>query len=136
MALRTNDSLVREIIETDANLTLSGFIRAANGLTNWVASQDSDNELSSDDLQSIETWLAAHFYAHRDQLYQSKSTDKASATFQGRTDMGLASTQYGQTAMMLDITGALTRRNSEMEKGGPAIIRTEWLGTGFTGEEL
>jgi hypothetical protein len=125
---RTNPTLVRAIFETDASLKLEGFISAAHRLTNWVASKDTDSELDSLTLKDIETWLAAHAAAHRDQLFAAKSTAGASGTFQGRTDMYLNSTQYGQMAMALDITGTLATLNKQLMEGGPRRASLTWGG--------
>jgi hypothetical protein len=46
-----------------------------------------------------------------DKAYQSKSTGGASGTFQGQTGMRLESTDYGQAAMILDVTGRLASRS-------------------------
>jgi len=73
-----------------------------------VASQDSGRILSATLLERIEAFLSAHFYAHADQLKQSESIGRSSAVYQGRTEVGLRSTQYGQTAVDLDLTGTLS----------------------------
>lgn len=135
MAERTSEELVREIVEWQSGeegleppIPLKPFIRQANILTDWLASEDTDSKLSSSTLKEIETLLAAHFYqVHRDLGYQSKSTDGASGAFQGQTSFALQATHHGQTAMVLDVTGALTKRNIESQTG----IRkasTTWLG--------
>ena len=83
----------------------------------------SDSVLDSDDLEIIERWLAAHLYAHADQLLSSKSTADASGTYQGKTGMGLESTQYGQTAMDMDASGCLRSMNK-----GNNQLTVGWLG--------
>lgn len=106
MALRATDADVRAIIDNDASISTVIPIRAANTLVDWIdATCDSENVLTATQLTEIETWLAAHFYAHRDPQYVAKATERASATFQGQTGMGLESTFWGQTAMALDVTG-------------------------------
>ena len=122
MAWRTTEQDVRAIIDTDASLSIAPFIDAATSLTDYVSSKDSDSLLSSTTLEQIEKWLAAHFYAHRDQQYATKKTGQASATFQGKTDMGLNSTQWGQTAKTLDVTGTLR----QLDSGRKASLA--WLG--------
>lgn len=128
MALRTSEALVKGILETDADIRLAPFIRMANALTDWLASQDTDSELTASLLLEIEGLLAAHFYAHRDQLYNSKSTGGASGSFQGQTGMFLQATLYGQTAMVMDVTGKLTKRNLEAAEG-KKVASADWLGT-------
>ncbi len=121
MAIRTTAARVEGIIEV-CGISLTPFIRLANVLTDRVAANNAEGCLDSAGLIELETLLAAHFYTLRDQQYQSRSTGRASATFQGRTDMGLNSSYYGQMAIALDCTGTLAdlgRRNVGMA----------WLGT-------
>jgi len=126
---RTSKEAVSDIIEVDTDLAIRPFIQTASVVVDWLDSVDTDNELSAAELLEIETWLAAHFYAHRDQLFASKTTGRASATFQGKTGMGLSSTIYGQTAMFLDSTGQLAKRSKEAELGGRRIASLTWMGT-------
>lgn len=122
---RTNDADVKEILgtnyDTQNSPSLTGFITAANSMVNRISAAY-PGVLSSADLTVIECWLAAHFYGHSDQFYKSKNTQSAGATFQGETKMGLSSTQYGQTAMMLDTTRYL----AALDKGG--VVSSMWLG--------
>jgi hypothetical protein len=114
MAIRALASDVRSIIDTDDDVILDPFISTANALTDQVSAADTDSQLSSNLLQQIEIHLAAHFYqAHRDRNYKSKTTGRASATFQGETGKNLYSTDPGQTAMMLDATGYLYRMSQD-----------------------
>lgn len=124
---RVTEDDVRAIISTDPNISLVPFIDTAAQLVKYVSSKDTGGLLDSSALRNIELWLAAHFYAHRDQLYKSKSTDRASATFQGQTKLRLESTQYGQTALVLDVTGTLDSLN----KGGKTKVGSRWLGTDY-----
>lgn len=123
---RTNAKAVTNIVKVNADISVLPFIKTAAALTDWLATADTaqDGELTSDLLREIETYLAAHFYSHRDQLYQSKGTGRANASFQGQTAMKLESTQYGQTAMVLDITGLLAARNA----GPKNRVQVVWLG--------
>jgi len=130
---RTTSAEVAKIIDTDATLDLRPFIDTANALVDWLNTTcDSLNALSASDLELIERWLSAHFYAHRDQLYTEKSTGKSSGRFQGQTAMALSSTQYGQTAMALDITGCLARRSADANEGGRRRVGVQWLGKAAT----
>lgn len=124
---RASEPEVRKIISTDTTLDLSPFIDAASGLVDRVKACDTEGLLSSDQLRRIETWLAAHFYALRDQVYQSKSTQSASATFQGQSGLGLDGTQYGQMAKTLDFTGCLAEIDRDSRKGKINVEMT-WLG--------
>lgn len=131
MAIRTSDASVQAILldqyDTDGSPSLTAFIATANSLTDYVDSCDSDGDLSSATLELIERWLAAHYYAHADQLQKSKTTGDASSSFQGEFGKGLESTQYGQAAMNLDTTGCLAKKNREMINGKVGISVT-WLG--------
>lgn len=126
MTYRTTDSEVREIIDVEEDKDLDRFIATASNLVDWLDAQDTDGDLSSTTLQLIEMWLAAHFYAHYDQLYTQRQTGKSMAIFQGQTGMNLASTQYGQTAMDLDVTNRLRARSVGKKK-----VNFTWLGTDY-----
>ena len=109
-------------------IQLEPFINQANILTNWLASKDTDSELDTDTLTAIEVQLAAHFYSvQRDPQYQSKAGAGASGSFQGATGYSLAATHFGQTAMLLDSTALLTKRNLEAQQG-KRVSKTTWIG--------
>lgn len=74
--------------------------------------------LSTEELEMIERYLAAHYFSHADQLYQSKSTNGASGSFQGQTGKGIESSQYGMTALQLDPSGCL----NAITKGARASV--------------
>jgi len=127
---RTTRIKVVEILvgHYDGTTDLDPFIDTANELITWLDGEDTDGDLTTAMLEKIERYLAAHFYAHADQLMQSKSTGGASGAFQGQTGMGLAHTHYGYTAMVLDVTGKLAQRNKETEEGGKRKASVAWLG--------
>lgn len=125
---RVTEDEVREIIDNSAGIGMSPFIAAAYTLVNKVSLKDTASELSAADLKEIERWLAAHFYAHRDQLLQNRSTGGASGTFQGQTGMHFESTQYGQTALLLDTTGYLAGLQNQA-KEGRKMKTMIWLGS-------
>jgi len=99
------------------NPDISKFVDTASILVDFIADNDPDDLMTATNLEVVERWLSAHFYAHSDQLYQSKNTGASSGNFQGQTAMCFQSTQYGQTAMTLDFTGVLARRNQEALTG-------------------
>ena len=123
MAVRTSDEQVRAVIETDPDIGIEAFIRPATALTDYVESEDSDSVLGSALLTQIETFLAAHFYARRDPQYRSKITGRAEAQFQGKSGMRLDSTDWGQDAIVLDVTGCLASLNT-----GRRAASIDWLG--------
>lgn len=126
MAVRTTSAAVVDILgpHYDAVRTpsLTGFIATASSLVDKVSANDTAGKLSASDLEIIERWLSGHFYQQSDQMFTSRSTGKASGSFQGQTGMGLENSIYGQTAMSLDVTRYLAALN----KGG--IVGGAWLG--------
>ena len=116
---RTTSNSVKNILGAnyDGTTPLHPFVITASSLVNKVAGKDLTGVLSSDDLELIERWLAAHFYGHADQFYQQRSTGRASGGFQGQTAMVFNSTQYGQTALALDVTGELARIQQQATTG-------------------
>lgn len=133
MTYRATEDSVAAIIDwqdgtNGDKIPLEPFIRQANILTNWLDSEDTDGELSNNTLIEIEVLLAAHFYqVHIDPPYQSKSTNGASGSYQGATGFSLQATHHGQTAMLLDSTALLTKRNLEAQTG-KRKASTTWLG--------
>lgn len=127
---RTTPGNVQDILgpHYDGKSAITPFIETANSLVSRIAANDTLATLSGVDLELIERWLAAHFYAHADQLMTSKSTGGASGSFQGQTGMVLESTQYGQTAMLLDSTGYLSRLNNETKSGTKQKAQMFWIG--------
>ncbi len=122
-AHRTNEVAVRQVIELAPGLDINPFITAANVLTTRVASQDSSGILGADALSEIERYLAAHFANSRDPQPQEETVDRdVSATYQGKTEVGLDGTWWGQHAQLLDFTGELSR----MSKG--TVAKVVWLG--------
>lgn len=124
MALRSTQERVREVIGTSTKIDVTPFLNIANRLVTYVVSLDSDGDLTSELQEDVETYLAAHFYAIRDLQYSKKETGDANATFQGKTDMGLDSTLWGQMAKMIDVTGELARLGSRQKIKGTVT----WLG--------
>jgi hypothetical protein len=124
----TSQLSVKEVLLADydaANCpSLQPFIDAANVIVLRMIPLAAARKvfLSNAELRIIETWLAAHFYAQSDQPYASRSTLNGSGQFQGRTDMYLESTKYGQTAMRLDTSGVLDALNKRKVAG------LQWLG--------
>ena len=138
MAWRTSEAKVKGVLggnyDSDASPSLAPFIDTANVQTDQVVTCAAAKNIthSAAILERIETWLAAHFYAHSDQLYESKKTGGASGRFQGKTDMGLDSTQYGQTAKMFDTSGCLNqfslgKRAGMVWLGKPRSEETEYV---------
>jgi len=124
MAVRTTETKVRAVIDADNTVAMAQFIATATALTDYVSSEDSASVLTTALLLEIETYLAAHYYALYDRQFEAKKTGDASATFQGKTEMRLDSTIWGQQALALDISGTLARVSK-----GSSKLSLHWLGT-------
>lgn len=133
MAVRTTPELVQAILldQYDGESDLAEFIATASPLVDYIEGKDSDGLLSDNLPELIERWLAAHAYAHADQLLSTKQTGRARGEFQGKTDMMFKSTQYGQMALTLDVTGTLAALQKQAEKGAPTSVAVIWGGTDY-----
>lgn len=128
---RTTSDAVSAIIEVDSSLDLTPFITTANILvTKHCAELNSD--YTATELEEIERYLAAHLAT----LYEPRvtqegvgSNSKVSAWYQHKIDLGLASSHYGQTAMLLDWYGGLAALNERMKRGGKRTPAITWMGT-------
>ena len=97
---------VKEIFETDlSDGQVNAFINTAHLL---VAEEISNQGLSEDRLTEIEKYLAAHFSSLRDPRVSRETTGGYSYDVQGRTDLGLDATLYGQQVKLLDKSGRLS----------------------------
>lgn len=126
MAQRTTTTAVQTVLggDWDGSTSVQFAIDTATIIVDRVntCATNKDITLTTGELELIERWLAAHFYAQSDKPYTNKSTAGASASFAGRTDMGLDSTLYGQTAQQVDYSGCLANINKRQQAGG------FWLG--------
>lgn len=102
---RVTVAQVQEIIST--KLSPETICAAINTAHHLVDAKLADSGLGSELLIDIELWLSAHFVAIRDPRAESERIGDYSATYQGKTDMGLKATTYGQQAIALDYTGTL-----------------------------
>jgi len=113
MARVTKDE-VRAIIVTNSttidDTALDSFINTAN--TFVTATLGSSTSLTSGQLKDIELYVAAHFVGIKDKRITSEKTGDASAKYEGKTEMGLKFTRYGQMAIMLDTSGTLAKVSS------------------------
>ena len=132
MALRAVDSDVSGIIEVDSSISLTPFILISNQIVDQLAAADSDSLLVAAELTQIEVWLAAHFYAMRDPQFKSKGTGSASATFRGSDGLFFSSTLHGQSAVILDKTNWLAKREKEAREGGAKKATVNWGGTEYS----
>ena len=103
MAPRVTDDEVFEIIETSLT-NIDVFINSASLLVDGYLLGKS---LSDESLKEIERYVAAHLLSLRDQRTKSVKVDTLGESYQGEWGMGLNGTSYGQTAILLDISGTL-----------------------------
>jgi len=128
---RTTYAAVIKIIESDTTITtdMAPFIEVANVLITKVCT-DYDETTDAVQLELIERWLAAHFYAIRDQRKDTEKAGPVSESNQYKVDLYLAQTIYGQQAMLIDTSGLLAALNKSMKDGlGAVVPSVTWVGT-------
>ena len=134
MAWRVTERQVYDTIEVEnadgaidprIKRTLAEAIDAGNALTDKVSALDTDSTLNDALLTQIEKYLSAWFAEAfgANQQPSSKSTEGASATFQGQSGMRLEDNKFGQRALVLDVSGGLARLQS-----GVHTVEATWLG--------
>ena len=104
MADRVSAVEVKAIIKTVIT-DISAFITAANlCVTNWLGSSDLDDAT----LKEIERYLSAHMLSAMDPRAKEISIEQVTdVKYQGKWEMGLNGTTYGQMCILLDTTGTL-----------------------------
>lgn len=97
---------IGDVIDTSlADNQIRAFINTAHRL---VVDLLTGEGLAESTLTEIERYLAAHLLTLRDPRPQrEKIGSEYSVTYQGKSEMGLQATQYGQMALTLDTTGKL-----------------------------
>lgn len=120
---RTTSDLVADIIEVDVDIGLTPFISVANELVTEVCAAAG---YTDERLELIERWLAAHFYTNRDPRPTREEAGPVSASYQSKLGLNLATSHYGQTAMVLDTAGGLAALNSLTPT---KTLSVTWLGT-------
>lgn len=135
---RTTSIAVAGIIEVDASIPLTPFIEAANYLVTEVCAPaldaNSDPYYSDPDLELIERWLSAHFYAVRDPRETMVQASTVRQQFESKVDTGLAITRYGQQAMRIDRFGGLAALDNALRTVVGILPtgrrpKSRWLGT-------
>lgn len=127
---RTTESKVRAVIATDADIDLTEMINVANVLTTRMDSNATAKgyTLSADELEVIETYLAAHFYALRDLQPIKEREGRSSIDYMGKTGYGLEATLWGQQALALDVSGSLGSFSGSQNVGNNNSVGLVWLG--------
>jgi len=118
---------VEAVIEVDKLITdLSPFIAASKVLLD-AATLTADYDDNTYD--QIHAWLAAHFYAIRDNRRSSETADKVREEYQYKLGTGLQCTMHGQTAVMMDYKGGLAKIDKDNQNGGKRTMAVTWVGT-------
>lgn len=135
MTVRTTATAVNDVraVEQDGDIDviLAPFIATANSLVTAICTSSS---LSDENLELIERWLSAHFYSlsPEGKMTLSETVGPLTETFFGKIGYALNLTFYGQTAMLLDTSGALARWNNQVISGKTQTASVVWGGTART----
>jgi len=121
--MRTTSEFVAAIIEVDVTIPLDPFMTIANELVTELCSAAG---YSTERMELIERWLSAHFYTNRDPRPVREEAGPVSATYQSKVALNLATSHYGQTAMMLDTAGGLSELSRDLRR---QTLSVSWLGT-------
>lgn len=121
---------IKESITTDA----APFIETAHYLVTKLCqpATDEDGNLyhNATSLELVERWLSAHFYSIRDVRADTEKADVVQRKVQYKVDLNLNQTQYGQQAMLIDISGELATWNEKVISGRAALkAGLSWMGT-------
>lgn len=128
MPTRTNAGLVGGIIEVDASVPLTPFIDAANQLVTELCAPSGHHTVER--LEMIERYLSAHFYTLRDPRPVSEQVGAVQQTNQSKVDLFLSTSHYGQMAMVLDTSGALSDLNNQQKYlRVKRTISVTWVGS-------
>jgi len=132
---RTDAAAVKALFDADpcsapVDENLEPFIVAANMLVTRACTGEAGPtpSYSAEELEIIERWLSAHFYAVSSPRATAESADGISKSYQSKIGFGLNLSHYGQMAMRLDTNGGLAAINEETKEGKPRVGIT-WLGT-------
>ena len=122
---RTTSAAVALIIEVDDSISLTSYIEAANAL---VTQHCTDTSFTTAQLELIERWLSAWAYALRDKRPVSNTARGVGESYQHVEALGFDANEYGQMAMRLDWSGALSSLNNSMKKGLRRSVGISWVG--------
>jgi hypothetical protein len=123
---RTTPRQVKDILDFDPSIrNLDPFIWSANEMVTELCLPVG---YSSERLTLIEMWLAAHFVAIRDPMYQSEGIGAANASYLRQGGLNLSQTPYGQQALVLDTKGGLAWIDKHISQGKRAVAGITYLG--------
>lgn len=80
------------------------------------------------DLEIVERWLSAHFYAVRDMRRAEEQVATVREKVMFKVGLDLRNTMYGQMALFLDLSGLLADHNNNLDKTR-VKVGAFWLGT-------
>jgi len=127
MTISITSDEVEGIIEVETDDVLTPFITTAIAV---VEKNCIDEDLTAAELNMIALWLSAHFYAiMRARPTREQASQGIGETFQSKVDLGFDVTHYGQMAMRVDWSGALSALNEQAKRGGKITISASWLGS-------
>lgn len=128
--MRTTQDAVSKLVEIDLTINSGAIdfaIETANRLTTDVCSSSA---YSDETLELIERWLSAHFYSIRDPRTTKESIQgEIDVSFEGKTDIGLSHTRYGQQAMLIDFKGNLSALQNSLKMPKKTKAGLFWAGT-------
>lgn len=123
---RAIEADVAAIVKVREGDSLTPFLEAADEIiTNYVAVTDPPP--AAKNMAIVCQWLAAHLYSQFRRRLASGSAGDVSETYEGQTGLYLEGTTYGQQAMLLDASGALSTLNAAA-KAGRNKTYVKWLG--------
>lgn len=127
---RTTNALVEGIIEVNSAISLTPFIAAANSIVTQCCTglASTLTAYTTEQLQTIETWLSAHFYTVREMRAERERAGSVEEKFQSKVDLGFNTSHYGQMATRLDWHGGLAALDKKALKGNFKIPSVAWLG--------
>ena len=131
---RTSIANVQGIVDWDANIVgmdgsgLTPFIDTANAMVTAICATQAAYDTNQ--LELIERWLSAHFYAQRDDNNRVKSegAGDANQSFQYPTGDSLNGTVYGQQVLLLDYLGNFSTLQAQIKAGRAPKVGAIWLG--------
>lgn len=100
---RTTESEVKSICGTSlTDEQITPFLCTANSMiTNILAGL----EYGDDELEQFELWLAAHLVSVLDPSVSREKIGETDTVYDGKTDMGLKFTRFGQQLMVMEYKG-------------------------------
>lgn len=130
---RTTPSAVRDIcadLAADPSISVVAAIQTANVLVTYACLPHYSDAAQ---LKEVETWLSAHFWSCDNPKLLEETIGRAKDIIQGKVDLGLRLTHYGQQALVLDAAfgGVL----NDIASGKSKTIRMLWLGRTRTERE-